>query len=105
MFLRFFSFLDLPSFSKALFSAGDPAWKGLFVFSAPPLCTSTNRDCLTRKSTERECPPVVEQALLVNAYINFPPEMAAMRTPLETVQGSEKERRNAGVFTTSVTGG
>ena len=28
-----FFFLDLPSFSKALFSAGDPAWKGLFVFS------------------------------------------------------------------------
>ena len=83
MFLRFFSFFSPSSFSKALFSAGDPAWKGLFVFSAPPLCTSTNRDCLTRKSTERECPPVVEQALLVNAYINFPPE---------TIPGDQKKK-------------
>ena len=33
---------------------------------------------------------MVEQALLVNAYINSPPEMAAMRTPLETVPGDRK---------------
>ena len=88
MFLRFFSFFSPSSFLEALFSAGNPAWKGLFVFFAPPLCTSTNRDCLTQKSTE----PVVEQALLVNAYINFPPEMAAMRTPPETVPGDQKKK-------------
>nr|DAY82337.1 MAG TPA: hypothetical protein [Caudoviricetes sp.] len=66
--------------------------RGFLSFPHPPLCTSTNRDCLTRKSTERECPPVVEQALLVNAYINFPPEMAAMRTPPETVPGDQKKK-------------
>lgn len=66
--------------------------RGFLSFPHPPLCTSTNRDCLTRKSTERECPPVVEQALLVNAYINFPPEMTAMRTPPETVPGDQKKK-------------
>ena len=35
---------------------------------------------------------MVEQALLVNAYINFPPEMAAMRTPPETVPGDQKKK-------------
>ena len=57
--------------------------RGFLSFPHPPLCTSTNRDCLTRKSTERECPPVVEQALLVNAYINFPPE---------TIPGDQKKK-------------
>ena len=35
---------------------------------------------------------MVEQALLVNAYINFPPEMAAMKTPPETVPGDQKKK-------------
>lgn len=90
MFLRFFLFSALLPFQKPFSALVIQPGRGFLSFPHPPLCTSTNRDCLTRKSTERECPPVVEQALLVNAYINSPPEMAAMRTPLETVPGDRK---------------
>ena len=63
----FFFFSALLPFQKPFSALVIQPGRGFLSFPHPPLCTSTNRDCLTRKSTERECPPVVEQALLVNA--------------------------------------
>ena len=62
-----FFFSALLPFQKPFSALVIQPGRGFLSFPHPPLCTSTNRDCLTRKSTERECPPVVEQALLVNA--------------------------------------